>query len=192
MRLMRRFLLSLALLLLLGASVSCSSSPPQPPQASADLDALFYRLRTTQSSEEAQMIEVAIRHVWASSGVASVDTLMAHAVEAMHAGNYDQAEEVLDKVTEVAPAYAEGWNLRATVHYLKDEYGQAVVDIEKVLSIEPRHFGALAGLGRIMLELEDKRAALWAFERALSINPHLGEVQTEVDDLREELAGVAI
>ncbi|MBI2235503.1 MAG: hypothetical protein HYU60_00850 [Magnetospirillum sp.] len=187
----RRLLSFLALLVLLTGSVSCSG-PPAAPRGSGDLDTLFQRLQSTQSEEEAQRVEVAIRRAWSRSGRAGVDALTAHAVEAMHAGQYVQALAFLDKVVEAAPQFAEGWNLRATVHYLRDEFGPAVSDIGHVLSLEPRHFGALAGLGRIMLEMEDKKAALWAFEQALAVNPHLPEVRDQIEQLQDELAGVLI
>lgn len=189
---MSRIVLSLVLVLLLGASMSCSTDPVRSGDRSASLDALFRRLQTTQSAEEAQMIEVTIRHVWAQSGRNTVDSLMSHAVERVHAGDYPNALKALNRVVVQAPEYAEGWNLRATVHYLRDEYGDALGDIEHVLALEPRHFGALAGLGRIFLELEDKKAALRAFQAALAINPHLADVREEMNDIQEELAGIPI
>jgi tetratricopeptide (TPR) repeat protein len=187
----RRLFAFLALLLLLMGSASCSGPPAAPPPG-GDLDRLFQRLQSTQSEEEAQRVEVAIRRVWSRSGRAGVDALAAHAVEAMHAGQYNQALAFLDKVVETAPQFAEGWNLRATVHYLRDDFRPAVADIGHVLSLEPRHFGALAGLGRIMLEMEDRKAALWAFERALAVNPHLPEVRDQIEQLQDELAGLPI
>lgn len=190
MPLMRRLIVSLSLMLLLGASVSCSSD--RPPRHGTDLDALFQQLRAARTQEEAEMVEVTIRHVWSRSGRSGVDSLMNTAVEAIHTGDYDTAVQALDGVVGRAPDYVEGWNLRATVHYLRDEYGAAVADIERVLALEPRHFGALAGLGRIFLELDDKKAALAAFEMALSIHPRLAEVRKEVNALREELAGIPI
>lgn len=189
---MKRILVSLALVLLLGASMSCSTDPVPRGDRSASLDALFHRLQTTDSDEEAQIIEVTIRHVWAQSGRNGVDSMMGHAVKAMHAGDYDEALEAMNRVVATAPDFAEGWNLRATIHYLREEYGEAVGDIERVLALEPRHFGALAGLGRIFLELEDKKAALKAFEAALALNPHLADVRSESNDLREQLAGIPI
>lgn len=189
---MRRILTSLLLVLLLGASVSCSTEPVADRRAASNLDALFHRLRTTANPEEAEAIEITIRHAWSQSGRQGVDAEMIRAVEAIHAGEYQTALDLLDAIVHTAPNYVEGWNLRATVHYLREEYGEAVIDIERVLALEPRHFGALAGLGRIFLELKDKKAALTAFEMALSIHPHLGEVRGEMDSLREELAGIPI
>ena len=76
--------------------------------------------------------------------------------------------------------------------YLRDEYPEALVDIKNVLTLEPRHFEALAGLGRIMLALDDKPNALTAFRAALAVNPHLTEIRDEVDSLEDELAGMPI
>lgn len=185
----------LLLSFLLGASASCATddraAAPGRPSA-AMLDELFARLQATANPDEAEMIEVAIRHVWASSGRRSVDSLMGQAVEAVQLGDYELALKALDAVIRSAPDFAEGWNLRATVHYLREDYGAAVADIEHVLTIEPRHFGALAGLGRIFLELEDEKSALRAFEAALALNPHLDDVREEAEDLREQLAGIQI
>jgi len=189
---MRRIIASFVLVLMLGANISCSTEPGADRRVGTNMDALFQRLRTTPSEEEAQAIEVTIRHVWSQSGRQGVDAQMVRAVEAIHAGDLDAALALVNAVVGNAPQYVEGWNLRATVHYLRDEHGDAVADIERVLALEPRHFGALAGLGRIFLELKDKKSALMAFEMALSIHPHLADVRSEMNTLREELAGVPI
>jgi len=178
------------LVLSLCAGTACSSVPTNPGRP--DLDTMLQRLRTTHDPAEAQMLEVAIRHVWARSGDSGTDRLMERAVTEVHTGDYDNALDALDQVVRAAPGYVEGWNLRATVHYLRSEYVPAIADIHHVLVLEPRHFGALAGLGRILLALDDKRSALKAFEAALKINPHLDEVQDEVDTLQDELAGIPI
>jgi Flp pilus assembly protein TadD len=188
---MLRFLTILAMALFLSSTAACSTVPSSPTQ-STGLDDLFRRLRTTSSDAEAEMIEAAIRNSWASSGVPSIDALVVHAAEAAHVGNYDEALVFLDRVVDAAPHFAEGWNLRATVHYLQDDYAAAILDIQRVLALEPRHFGALVALGRIMEEMEDKKAALWAYDRALAINPHLGDVRDEADELRDQLAGLPI
>lgn len=189
---MKRLMVCLALILLLGANSSCSTDPVVRGDRSTSLDALFQRLQATQDDEEAHLIEVTIRHVWAQSGRDTVDTLMKYAAESVHANRTDAALEALDQVVSIAPDYVEGWNLRATVHYLRDEYGEAVVDIKQVLALEPRHFGALVGLGRILLELEDRKGALKAFDAALAINPHLADIRKQSNELREQLAGIPI
>ncbi len=187
---MRRFLVSLLLLLVLGTGTACTTAPSG--SGSPDLDGMLARLRTTTDPVEAENLELAIRHIWARSGRSSIDHLMQTAVSDIHAGDTDQALSVLDKVVEADPRYVEGWNLRATVHYLRDEYGPAIDDIEHVLTLEPRHFPALAGLGRIMLALDDKKMALKAFQAALAINPHLDSVREEADSLEDQVAGLPI
>lgn len=189
---MKRMIVSIGLVLMLGASMSCSTDPVPRGDRAASLDALFQRLQNTNDDEEAHLIEVTIRHVWAQSGRQAVDGLMKQAAEAVHSGHTEDALAALDQVVSAAPDFVEGWNMRATVHYLRDEYGEAVADIERVLALEPRHFAALAGLGRILLELEDKKAALRAFDAALAINPHLNDVRKESNELREQLAGIPI
>lgn len=188
---MRRFLVELALTACLGLSVACSTVPVQRGRQT-DIDSMFQRLRTTQDPVEAHTIEIAIRHAWAHSGRDSIDRLMNAAVNEIQAEDTGEALATLDRVVADAPDFAEGWNLRATVHYLRDEYGDALGDIRHVLALEPRHFAALAGLGRIFLDLDQKRAALKAFEAALTINPHLDDIKDEVDTLQEQLAGILI
>jgi Flp pilus assembly protein TadD len=87
------------------------------------------------------------------------------------------------------PGYVEGWNKRATVHFLMDDYGKSISDIGKVLEIEPRHFGALSGLGIIFRSLGENEEAKAAFRAALEIDPHLKDVKDELDSLEAETAG---
>lgn len=186
----------LALIFILSLPLACTT-PAQLAQGEddgggkgQDLDALFARLKATPSDEEAQIIEVAIFHQWSESGSPQVDALILQGAEAVNDGDYDLALAVFDRVVQLNPNFAEGWNMRATVHFLREDYGAAIADIQRVLILEPRHFGALAGLGRIFLELDEERAALSAFEAALAINPHLESAREQVEQLRESLAGV--
>jgi tetratricopeptide (TPR) repeat protein len=87
------------------------------------------------------------------------------------------------------PDYIEGWNQRATLHYLQNDYQSSLEDIEQVLVREPRHFGALAGLGMIMQELGDDKRALEAFRKALAVNPYLENVRERVKTLTEKVEG---
>ncbi len=183
---MTRLMLALAL----SASVGCASGPSEPSRP--QMDALFLRLRTTHDRSEAEMLEVTIRHAWAHSGRDNVDRQMEQAATAIHAGDYDQALDTLDKVVAADPGFVEGWDQRAMVHYLRDEYTDAVSDIEHVLILEPRHFGALAALGQVMLALDDKKAALEAFRAALEINPYLDDVRDQAEELEDEVAGTPI
>lgn len=156
------------------------------------LDQLFTRLRTTANAEEAQAIQVTIQHVWSQHRDVSIRTLMRHGLEAVNRHDLDAALVILDEVVRRAPDFVEGWNLRASLNAARGDYPRAIHDIEQVLALEPRHFEALAGLGRIFLMLEDRKAALRAFEAALAINPHMKQTQEIVRHLRNSLIGIPV
>ena len=115
--------------------------------------------------------------------------LMSRAKAALDAKNADVALKLLDALIKLRPDYVEAWNRRATIYYLQNDYGRSLSDIEQVLSREPRHFGALAGLGMIMQELGDDKRALDAFRKALAVNPHLERVPDLVKALTEKVEG---
>ena len=117
---------------------------------------------------------------------------MGRAVYSMGENKFDAALEILHSVVVVAPDYAEGWNKRATVYFLMGRYEESIADVERTLSLEPRHFGALSGLGLIYSHLEDNASALDAYERALKANPHLDQAKTEVKRLRSKVKGERI
>ncbi|MFQ5902310.1 MAG: tetratricopeptide repeat protein [Candidatus Binatia bacterium] len=106
--------------------------------------------------------------------------------------NYEEALVSFNKVVEADPDFAEGWNKRATVYYLMGEFVASVRDIERTLTLEPRHFGALSGLGLIYLALGEDRLALEAFEAALKVNPHLPGAQAHAEEVRWRLRGKRI
>ena len=97
------------------------------------------------------------------------------------------AMPVLDDIVARAPNWAEGWNKRATVLYLMGEHDRSLADIDRVLALEPRHFGALAGLGLIRIEKGETREALAAFRRALAVNPFLRERFSLIPALEKQL-----
>lgn len=191
-------LLAPLLLILPLAVAGCSAQAPPAESATVEkpgqpsLDTLFAKLQTTENPHEAQILEVAIRHVWARSGDRTADRLLLRALDAIHRGELDEAMFFLNRTIEAAPGFAEAWNQRAMVHFLRDEYAEAILSLKEVLDREPRHFGALMGLARIFLVIGDDEAALHAFEAALKLNPHLAEARAEVNELRESLAGVPI
>ncbi len=184
----------MALLMALSvAGASCSERPPrQEAHAAADMDQLFQRLQSAGDPHEAQMIEAAILAGWSSSGDVQVDELMLEGIEAVNEADIDAALAAFDQVVRRAPRFAEGWNMRAMVYWLRDDYEPAVADLSHVLMIEPRHYVALNLLGRIFVETGDPRTAVRVFEEALKINPYLEDALLQVEELRDEVAGLPI
>ena len=124
--------------------------------------------------------------LWQQSGSPELDAAMQHAVLVM--GQVPAlAMPILDDIVARAPNWAEGWNKRATVLYLMGEYDRSLADIDRVLALEPRHFGALAGMGLIRIEKGETREALAAFRRALAVNPFLRERFGIIPALEKEL-----
>ncbi len=158
----------------------------------SQIDGLLEALANAPDSETASRIEQSVLQAWLESGSDTVDLLMVRAVGAMDSKDYGIALELLDAIVEMRPAYAEGWNKRATLYYLIDDYDRAMRDILKVLELEPRHFGALSGLGLILQEVGQKRGALEAFRRALAVHPYLGNVRDSIDALETEVEGEGI
>jgi tetratricopeptide (TPR) repeat protein len=153
------------------------------------LDGLFERLHITPDPAEAWEIEQQIWQIWLESDDATVNRLMRQGIAAMSLRQLEFALDRFDRMVEHAPAFAEGWNKRATVRYLMGDLEASVVDIERTLGLEPRHFGALSGLGLIYDAIDQPRAALRSFEAALRLNPHLEGTRDRVEELRRALRG---
>ncbi|MDF3813534.1 MULTISPECIES: tetratricopeptide repeat protein [Rhodopseudomonas] len=172
-------------------------TPPEPPaklplvrpDRGQGLDFLFGALKAAPDEAGAKHVEAKIWALWTRTSSDTTALLMLRAKTAMAAKQMDIALQLLDAVIKLKPDYVEAWNRRATVYYLQNDYTHSLEDIEQVLVREPRHFGALAGLGMIMRELGDDKRALDAFRQALAINPHLDKVPELVKTLTEKVEG---
>jgi tetratricopeptide (TPR) repeat protein len=153
------------------------------------LDTLFGELKREQNEHAADRIAQQIWQQWLESGSATVDLLMSWANDAMQAKKYPAALDFLDQVIALDPNYAEGWNRRATVHYLMGDYAMSMADIDKTLQLEPRHFGALAGMAEILKDTGRKKLALRAYEQVLKLYPMMRPAQSAVESLTQDLAG---
>ncbi len=120
------------------------------------------------------------------------DSRMREGIVAMGARNYPYSLCAFGLVIEEAPQFAEGLNKRATVYYLMKNYEKSIKDIRQTLALEPRHLGAVSGLGLIYLDLGDGASALEAFQRALKINPYNAGTRIQVEILRRQFGGKAI
>jgi tetratricopeptide (TPR) repeat protein len=167
--------------------------PGKLPKVGADrtrgLDFLFGALKAAPDEASAKHVEARIWALWLQTPSDTAALLMMRAKAAIDAQQVDVAQKLLDAVVKLRPDYVEGWNRRATLFYLKNDYAHSLEDIEQVLVREPRHFGALAGLGMIMQDLGDDKRALDAFRKALAINPHLEKVPELVKALSEKVEG---
>lgn len=151
----------------------------------ARLDTLYAKLKSADDAE-AKNVEAEIRRLWSDAGDEELAGMMALGVRSLGAGAYIDAITAFSAVIYRAPEFAEAYSQRATAQYLIRNYPDAVADLERALALEPRHFGALVGLGVVRLAMDDKAAALQAFERALAINPHMERTRERVAELRAE------
>ena len=180
-----RFFTVMILWGILSTDISASQFDPR-------LDALFNRLQTTESVLEARTIETTIWDIWKESEQDEVNRLMRFGTSAMDRLEYGRALKIFDQMVAIAPDFAEGWNKRATVHYLRKEFPASMQDIQRTLNLEPRHFGALSGLGLVYMKMERYDSALIAFKDAMKVHPHLRGAKANIDAIRKHLGGVQI
>jgi tetratricopeptide (TPR) repeat protein len=170
----------------------------KPPEAPAklprvdrtkNLDFLFGALKAAPDEVSAKHVEARIWAIWLQTPSDTAALLMTRAKAAVDAQKIDVAIKLLDAVVKLRPDYIEAWNRRATLYYMQNDYSRSLADIQQVLIREPRHFGALAGLGMIMQEIGDEKRALDAYRKALAINPHLDKIPDQVKALTEKVEG---
>lgn len=154
-----------------------------------NLDRLFEALKVAPDEESAKYVENRIWAIWLASTSDTANLLMGRVKAAVDAQDYDLAIKLLNAIIDIKPDFVEAWNRRATVYYAKKDFGRAIADIEHVLTQEPRHFGALSGLGIILEEMGDDRHALEVLRRALTIHPHLERIPDLVKKLSDKVDG---
>jgi tetratricopeptide (TPR) repeat protein len=154
-----------------------------------NLDFLFGALKVAPDNETAKAIEQRIWVLWMHSQSDTTNLLMIRVQKAIEAKNLDLALKLLDAIVKIKPDYVEAWNRRATIYYMRKDYGHSLADIRQVLRLEPRHFGALTGLGLILQDIGDDKQALEVYRRALAVYPKLERVPDIVKTLREKVEG---
>jgi len=150
----------------------------------ADAELLHQRLRD-ESAFVRGYAEQGLWLLWSRSGDAEIDALMARGTEAMQSGRHGDAISIFSEIVGKKPEFAEGWNRRATVYYLAGQLEKSIADCHEVLKRNPRHFGALSGMGQIYFQLEDWGSALAWYRRALEVNPNMLGVEMQIRLLEE-------
>ena len=169
--------------------LAAAAAQTAPAPTAAELDELFSNLKAAKTGTEARVTELKIWDAWIRSGDDEVDKLTSLAIAAMQAQKYQDALAVLDVVVAKKPDFAEGWNKRATVLYVVGDLDRSMADIEKVLALEPRHFGAISGIGLIQAAKGNKAAALEAYRKVIEIYPlSQGAIQS-IENLENEVEG---
>lgn len=155
----------------------------------SNLDSLFADLKKQTRSGAANLISKRIWAQWNESGSKSIDLLMSRAANAMNDKKHGLALDVLAQVITLKPDYSEAWNRRATLFFTMKDYGRSIADIERTLALEPRHYGALSGLGLILRTIGREEAALDTWYKVLALYPANQQAQKQVIELVEKLAG---
>ncbi|MEQ8482535.1 MAG: hypothetical protein RIC18_17935 [Hoeflea sp.] len=177
-------------------------SSPAPAQDQADepativpdetvdpIDRLFAELKRESDARQAERISQRIWARWRDSGSATANLLMQWADKAVTDKDNSLALDLLDQVVVLMPDFAEGWNRRATLHYAMGNHAKSMSDINRVLSLEPRHFGAMAGMAAILDAAGNDALALRAWEQMLKVYPANHQAQEKVGELADKLAG---
>jgi len=174
---------------LLALMIAAPAGPAVADQKDARLDGLFDELKRVGDERAAQPIEAQIWGIWYEHQDSAIGQLMRQGRFAMDRRDFKSALRSVDQVIALAPDFAEGWNLRATLYYLMGSYQESLADIKETLAREPRHFGALSGRGLVYSALEEWDLALESFEAALEVNPHMSGPRANAEAIRKELGG---
>lgn len=185
--------LVLSLLLLSGtvplhSSWAAPPSKPSPKEVTSE-DKLLAQLKQAQSAEDAHPIEQKLQALFRVSGSPSVDLLVLRAQAALAATDNKTARKLIEAVTNIAPDFAEGWHIRAGMEHAADDDTAALVSLQKVVLLNPRHFQAMTELANMLEEYGDKAGALKLYRRALELDPQLEEAGRKVNELTRSVEG---
>jgi tetratricopeptide (TPR) repeat protein len=172
------------------ASPAPQAKQVEPPKTPAEERAdLYARLASSKDADETEGIVTLLLHSYSESGSDTGDLLLQRARHAIGIERYQDALKILDQTIALLPDWAEGWNARATVRYLDDDYSGSMADVAQTLKREPNHLGALMGMGAILEARGKREDALKVYERALTIAPHWRNAKEAADKLKSALSG---
>ena len=152
------------------------------------LDKLFKDLKKANNQKIAYTIENQIWEIWTTHKTDnSLTQLMSYGTVLMNNKSFDEANKIFSKIIKADPNWAEAWNKRATVYYLQKQYELSQADINKVIELENRHFGALSGQGMVQIKLDNLEKALESYKKVLEIYPSNKAAQTLVDEIEKTI-----
>jgi predicted TPR repeat methyltransferase len=161
-------------------------------QPRAQIDRWFHDLARAESTEDAKPIEEKIEAAFRQSGSASIDLLMSRAKEAVSAADTKTAGAIIGSVTKLAPNYAEGWRLRATLEAASGNDSAAMISLQRVVTLNPRHFSAMADLAGMLEDYGDKKGALSLYRKVLTLDPRHEGAASRIRELEREVEGQGI
>jgi len=174
------------------AKPKADAGKPVPQDRDEMLAELYAHLAKAPDATQAAPIAETIERLWLQSGSDTISVLMTRSAKALDDKKNDLALQFLDAVVELAPGYAEGWNRRAYVQFLQNNYEAAAGDLRRALALDPNHYKALEGLANILRETGQKKAALQAYKEILKINPFEEGAKDAADALSVEVEGQGI
>ena len=172
-----------------GGRIVSGRPAPRPPETD---DQLLAKLAKAPDRRAARPIESELRARWAHSDSPSADLLLKRADQAIKAHDSETARAIVDKLTDIAPNFAEGWHRRATLAAEKDDYRDAIDALRRVLALQPKHFIAMAELGQILEEFDDKSHALEAYRQAKTLDPFIDGLEDRIRQLTKDVEGQGI
>ena len=172
-----------------GQAPQAKQDQPTPKTPAEERVDLYARLAASKDADETAGIITLLLHSYAESGSDTGDLLLKRARHAIGVEQYSDALKILDQTIALLPDWAEGWNARATVRYLDDDYNGSMADVAQTLKREPNHLGALMGMGAILEARGKREDALKVYERALTIAPHWRNAKEAADKLKSALSG---
>jgi tetratricopeptide (TPR) repeat protein len=170
------------------------AEPPRPKSKTAGeiREDVYTRLAASKDADETDgLVRLLLGSYW-QSGSDTGDLLLRRAHTAIERKDYTAAGQILDAAVSLLPDWAEGWNARATLRYLDDDFDGSMADIAQTLKREPRHLGALAGMAMIFEAHDQYENALKVYERALAVAPHWRKAEDSAKRLRAKIAGMEL
>jgi tetratricopeptide (TPR) repeat protein len=154
------------------------------------LGKLFTRLQAIETGRNSTALENVIWSIWLEGKDEKATLAMENAGRLLQQASFNEALAAFDEIIDLYPDFSEAWNKRATILFLLGRFEESLSDVETTITLEPRHFGALAGAAQMYVYQGRHKDALHAYEQALRVNPHLKGGQQMIETLREKLKSI--